>query len=75
MAAARKPPYRIPLMTHNLSPKFPTRFQVGCTMEKEVRRPKKINVLGPGVPHDGDRGAAREARPRFIPTHGNPVRR
>src|SRR3954468_1117312 len=31
-------------MTHNLSPQFPTRLQVGCTMEKEVRRLKKINL-------------------------------
>ena len=31
-------------MIHNLSPKFPTRLQVGCTMEKEVRRLKKINL-------------------------------
>ena len=31
-------------MIHNLSPKFPTRDQVGCTMEKEVRRLKKINL-------------------------------
>src|SRR5436305_15137579 len=40
----RKPPYRIPLMTHHRSPKFPTRLQVRCTMEKEVRRLKKINL-------------------------------
>src|SRR4051794_15047087 len=31
-------------MIHNLSPKFPTRLQVGCTMEKEVRRLKKIHL-------------------------------
>ena len=40
----RKPPYRMPLMIHDLSPKFPTRLQVGCTMEKEVRRLKKIHL-------------------------------
>src|SRR5947209_1292424 len=31
-------------MIHHLSPKFPTRLQVGCTTEKEVRRLKKIHL-------------------------------
>src|SRR4051794_18363222 len=31
-------------MIYHLSPKFPTRFQVGCTMEKEVRRLKKFHL-------------------------------
>ena len=31
-------------MIHHLSPKFPTRLQAGCTMEKEVCRLKKIHL-------------------------------